>query len=111
MTGNVRDVRQAAVLRLDALLDQAGKRQRLAGVHFDAGVDLRAPSAPARRTQLTVTLRLSSISLSRGRTSRRMRPLPSTIGTKSTCVPKSLYSIGRLPEARRHEDRQFAADE
>ena len=39
-----------------------------------------------------------------------MLPLPSTIGTKSTCVPNFLNSIDVGAQALRHQDREFAAD-
>ena len=53
--------------------------------------------SPGTLIELTSTLRVLSISLTRGRTSRRIRPLPSTMGTKSTWVPYFLYTMETVP--------------
>ena len=47
---------------------------------------------------LSVMPTVGSISLILGRTSRWIRPLPSTIGTKSTCVPNLRNWIEIVPK-------------
>ena len=94
--GHFADPGQADVLRLDAVLHQAGDGQRLPGLHFHAGSASR-DLMPGTVVPLMVKLWRRSSSLIRGRTSRRILPLPSTIGTKSICVPYSSTSMEIVP--------------